>query len=238
MARGSTIPLLLLPGLLCDGRVWQAQVDALAPLTIAVDTYGPADSIVGMAKMVLDGAPSFFNIAGHSMGARVALEIYRLAPERVVGLALISTGVHAVRPDEAEKRRALLALGRSEGVERLLDQWLPPMVHPDLRYAEQPMSFLREMCAAGGVDLYAAQIEAMLKRPALDDLLPNITCPTLVGVGRQDEWSPLSQHQAIAAAIPESTLTVFENCGHFAPVEAPEQVTAALHRWLTERTPG
>jgi pimeloyl-ACP methyl ester carboxylesterase len=55
----------------------------------------------------------------------------------------------------------------------------------------------------------------------------------LVGVGRQDAWSPLAQHEAIAAAIPHARLVVFENSGHMAPIEAPEAVTAALREWLT-----
>jgi len=56
--------------------------------------------------------------------------------------------------------------------------------------------------------------------------------PTLVGVGRQDEWSPVDQHEEIAAAIPAAELVVFEDCGHMAPVEAPDQVNDALRAWL------
>ena len=47
-------------------------------------------------------------------------------------------------------------------------------------------------------------------------------------VGRQDRWSPLAQHEEIAAVIPGAELVVIEDSGHMAPVEQPEQVSQAL----------
>ncbi|MHB1206227.1 MAG: alpha/beta fold hydrolase [Rhodospirillaceae bacterium] len=226
--------VLLLPGLMCDARIWAPQVALDPARIIAVDGYGGADSIAGMARRVLAAAPDTFAVAGHSMGARVALELYRMAPERIERLALIDTGVHGPRPGEAEKRHALLDLGRREGIDRLLDVWLPPMVAAARRTDAALLDALRAMCRAAGVDTYAAQIRALLGRPEAVSLLSRITCPTLVAVGRQDEWSPLVQHQEIAAAIPSSTLEVFEDCGHMSPAEAPAQVNAALARWLAQ----
>jgi pimeloyl-ACP methyl ester carboxylesterase len=106
------------------------------------------------------------------------------------------------------------------------------MVHPARRGDETFMGPLHAMCVAGGVERYEAQIDALLGRPAVEALLPTIVCPTLVGVGRQDEWSPVDQHEEIAAIIPDAELAVFEDCGHMAPVEAPEQVNDALSDWL------
>jgi len=94
------------------------------------------------------------------------------------------------------------------------------------------MGPLHVMAAAGGIERYEAQIDALLGRAEVETLLPTIDIPTLVGVGRQDEWSPVDQHQEIAAAIPGAALVVFEDCGHMAPVEAPQQVNDALRAWL------
>ena len=82
--------------------------------------------------------------------------------------------------------------------------------------------------------MFETQIGALLARPDPRDLLPGIAVPTLIGVGRQDQWSPVAQHQEIASAISGSTLTIFESSGHMAPFEAPEAVTAALRRWLEQ----
>ena len=113
----SATPLMLLPGLICDAHIWAPQVDALRAdrPVIAIDGYGESDSVEAMAQSALAHAPDRFILVGHSMGGRVALEILRRAPERVVGLGLISTGVHSPKPNEAEGRFALLARGVEEG---------------------------------------------------------------------------------------------------------------------------
>jgi pimeloyl-ACP methyl ester carboxylesterase len=226
-------PLLMLPGLLCDRRIWTSQMARFAQFDpVAIDGYGDARSMEAMAQRVLAQAPARFSLVGHSMGARVAFEIYRAAPERVARLALLSTGVHAPAPGEAEKRHALLQVGREQGIDKLLDLWLPPMVGTRNRSDQHLMASLREMCRTGGVAQFEAQIEALLSRPEVENLLPSIACPTLVAVGRDDEWSPVKQHRAIAAGIPHAELTIFENCGHMCPAEAPDQVNAALEAWL------
>jgi len=229
----ATLAALLLPGLMCDQRIWAGQMDTLAPLGArAIPGYNGANTLQAMAAHVLAAAPPRFALAGHSMGARVALEVVRAAPDRVVRLALLDTGTHPVQPGEADKRYALLALGRQKGVEALVDAWLPPMVSPRHRENAALVKRMRDMAIEAGVDQFAAQIAALLSRPELESFLPTIAIPTLVGVGRDDEWSPISQHQDIVAAIPNSHLTIFENAGHMAPMEAPEAVTAALKDWL------
>jgi pimeloyl-ACP methyl ester carboxylesterase len=229
----SAAPLLFLPGLLCDASIWSEQVRAFRDRDpVAIDGYGLADRLDKMARIAIDQAPSAFSLVGHSMGARVALEIYRLVPERVERLALLDTGVHPPGLGEADKRHALLALGREQGIERLVDEWLPPMVGPQARRDAAFMAKLKTMSTIGGTELYAVQIDALLNRPDYRPMLGAIRCPTLVGVGRQDEWSPVNQHEEIAAAIPGAELVIFEECGHMAPVEAAEQVNQALARWL------
>jgi pimeloyl-ACP methyl ester carboxylesterase len=233
MTTTTPAPPLFLPGLLCDASIWAGQVRAFAALNaVAIDGYGMADSLEDMARIALDQAPAVFSLVGHSMGARVALEVLKLAPQRVERLALLDTGVHPPGPGEAGKRHALLALGREQGIDRLSDAWLPPMVGPEARRDEAFMERLRVMVRAAGVELYAKQIHALLGRPDYRPMLPTINCPTLVGVGRQDEWSPVAQHEEMAALIPGAELVIFEDCGHMAPMEAPDQVNAALAGWL------
>ena len=227
-------PLVLLPGLMCDSRVWAEQLAALNDASPwSPDGYGDAATITGMAESVLAMAPPRMALAGHSMGARVALEVLRLAPERIERLALLDTGVHPQRPGEREKRVALLELGRTHGMEALVDVWLPPMVHPSRRDDAAFLAPMRRMCVDAGLATYERQMEALLARPDATAALSLVQVPTLVGVGRQDQWSPISQHEEIAARVPGARLTVFEDSGHMAPVEAADQVNRALRQWLT-----
>ena len=234
MNSGPPAPLVCLPGLLCDARVFSGQ-RVRYPDLLAIDGFGERRSLSDMAGFALSLAPPTMSLLGHSMGARVALEMLRQAPQRIQRLALISTGTHPPRPSEAESRHALRDLGRREGIEALVDAWLPPMIAPANR-RPAIIEPLRQMCIDAGTEVFAAQIEALLARPDLDTLLPTIACPTLVAVGGEDIWSPPAQHRVIAALVPGATLTIVEGAGHMLPAEAPDALNAAIATWLARPT--
>ena len=222
--------LLFLPGLACDARIYEPQLAAF-PDSRAIDGYGTADSLADMARVALDQAPDSFDLFGHSMGGRVALEVLRLAPARVRRLALVSTGTHPLQDGELEKRRALQQVGWDHGFAALIDQWLPPMVAEANRADPSIYPLLREMNLEAGQAVFDAQIDALINRPRVDDLLPRIACPTLVMTGEFDTWSPPAQHQEIAAVIPGAELVIVPGAGHMIQLEAPEAVNAAIARW-------
>jgi len=225
--------LYLLPGLLCDATVWAPQVAGLSDIAdIHTPDFLGHDDITAMAEFILAQAPPRFAVVGHSMGARVALEIIRLAPERVTHLALLDTGTHRRAEGEAEKRQILVDVANQHGMAALADRWLPPMVHPDRLSDTAFMDGLRAMVSRATPAIYAGQIKALLNRPEAEPGLAAIKCPVLIGVGRQDAWSPPSQHEAMARAIPQASYVVFENSGHMSPLEARDAVTAALRAWL------
>jgi pimeloyl-ACP methyl ester carboxylesterase len=230
--------LLLLPGLLCDDAAWLPVVPHLQGIVDcrSVD-YGDASSLAEMARRVLADAPAEFAIAGHSMGARVALEVYRTAPRRVTRLALLDTGYQALPPgaageEERARRQALVALARAEGMRAMGREWMRPMVHP-ARLGDAPLvEAILAMVERRTPQQFAAQIRALLERNDLTELLRSVRVPTLVGCGRDDAWSPVAQHEAIAALVPGSRLAIFDDCGHMAPMERPAAVADALAAWL------
>lgn len=223
-------PLVCLPGLMCDARIFSGQHGRFIDI-IAVDGFGERVSLVDMAAYALSIAPPRISLLGHSMGARVALEMVRQAPGRIERLALVSTGIHPPRPGEAEKRHALRDLGLRDGAAALVDAWLPPMIAPANRRPAL-VDALRRMCLDAGIAVFAAQIEALLARPPVDALLATIGCPTLVAVGGEDVWSPPDQHRAIAGSIPGAQLIIIPGAGHMLPAEAPEQLNGAIADWL------
>jgi pimeloyl-ACP methyl ester carboxylesterase len=230
--------LILLPGLVCDSAVWAPQVQALSPrMACHVVDYGLRDSIAAMAQHVLDSAPTpTFALAGHSMGGRVALEVLRLAPERVHHLALLDTGTNPLAggvagAKEKAGRKILLEIASQQGMRAMAAQWARPMIHPS-RHATPLFDAVLDMLERSSAEQFAAQINALLKRPDAGPVLPTITCPTLVLTGREDLWSPPEQHELIAAAIKDAQLCIAEQCGHMSTLEQPEVVNAAFEKWL------
>ncbi len=233
-----TTTLMLLPGLNCDAAAWAPQVAALkGQANCRIPAWGLRDTLTAMAQQVLDEAPTErFSMAGHSMGGRVALEVIRLAPQRVERLALLDTGTHPLATGEAgekEKagRMALLKIAQEQGMRVMAQEWAKGMVHPD-RIGGPIFEEVLAMFDRGSAAQYAAQINALLKRFDAAPLLPTIQCPTLVLTGRQDAWSGPAQHEAMAAAIPGAQLVIVENSGHMTTMEQPQAVSAALATWL------
>ena len=230
--------LLLLPGLLCDERVWLAQVAALSDrFACQVADYGELDTLPAMAELALAGTPGDFLLAGHSMGGRVAFEILRRAPRRVSKLILMDTGYlprgsgeHGER--ESAQRQQLVALAYSHGMRSMGREWLRGMV-PEERWRDaQLVEAILAMVERKTPDIHAAQIRALLERPDASAVLPGIACPTLLLCGREDRWSPLVRHEEMARLIPDARLGVIENAGHMTTMERPDAVSAAMRDFL------
>jgi len=231
--------LVLLPGFLCDRTVWEGQIAALADLARpVVPDYGDLDSLGAMAEYVLDTVPGAFSVAGHSMGGRVALEVYRRAPLRVRRIGLFNTGCQS-RPEgaagdaEAQARYSLLETARSEGMGSMTARWIPPMVHPDRLQDTALLRRIVEMFGRKTPEIQEAQIRALLNRPDAVDVVSSIRCPALLLSGAQDTFSGPAAHAEMARSIPGSQLEIVPESGHMAPMEQPAAVAAAMRRWWT-----
>lgn len=229
--------IVFLPGLLCDEVVWQEQRKALSFADSISPSYGHAASIEEMARLVLSevGAERF-SLAGHSMGGRVALEIARMAPQRVERLALLDTGMEPIAAGEAgagerAKRKALLDKALENGMREMGAQWARGMVHPG-RLDTPLFEEVLDMVARFTPSIFAAQIDALLGRPDATAVLQALNCPTLLVCGRQDLWSPLSRHERMQQLCPGAELVVIEDSGHMSTMEQPEQVSKALADWM------
>jgi pimeloyl-ACP methyl ester carboxylesterase len=225
--------ICLLSGLLCDDTVWATQVDALRQRhDVKVMHFAGFNSIGAMAAHVLANTPERFLLAGHSMGGRVALEVYRQAPERVQKLALLDTGYGPAAADEPEKRGMLVRKALAEGIASIAETWARPMIAPcnlaDGALLERILNMVGRMSG----EIYARQTQALLTRPDATPVLSKIHCPTLLLCGKQDTWSPPARHEYMAASIPGSKLRLIDDCGHMSTMEQPGEVLASLEEWI------
>jgi pimeloyl-ACP methyl ester carboxylesterase len=229
---------------MCDEVVWAHQTQTLADVAdIQVATNGARDSLVAMAEAIIAQAAPRFAIAGHSMGGRVALEVIRRVPERVIALALLDTGYQPLAVGEAGEREvagrlALVEKSRRQGMRAMGWEWLQGIVYPSRLSDAVLVNAILDMIARKTPELYAAQTQALIYRPDATSLLAKIRCPTLSLCGEEDLWSPPRRHQEICDLITGSSLTVVPYCGHMSTMEKPAAVSEALRGWLVAAAGG
>lgn len=228
------LPLVLVPGLLCDARLWAPQVSGLADIAdCMVADVTRDDSIVAMADRVIAAAPPKFALAGLSMGGYVVQEIARRHPERVLRLALLDTNARADTGEQKARRRDLIELAERGTFKGVTPRLLPALIHPD-RMSDKPLvDTVLGMAESVGKDAFLRQQRAIMGRIDGRELLREIRCPTLVLCGREDALAPPKVHEEMAERLPDATLVVLNRCGHLASLERPERTTAHMRAWLT-----
>ena len=252
---GAGPPVLMLHGLGGTKASFLPTVAALAPQgrrMIAADLPGFGDSVKPIAARY---DPKFFSravialmdelglektdIVGHSLGGRVALEVVMHAPERF-GRAVLMTPslawlrerpwapfLRLVRPELGLLQPAPRAV-----VERVVKQLIPG---GGSRYAEAGIDeFLRSyMTARGRAAFYAAARHIYLERPDhFWDRLRHLAVPALFVWGNQDPLVPAAFERHVREAVPRAEHVTL-NCGHIPQIERPDELHAAIGRFLT-----
>ena len=229
-------PLVLLPGMMCDHRLWRHQLDALgAGRAVSVGDITAADSIAVLAASVLSQAPPRFALAGLSMGGIVAFEIWRQAPERVDRLALLDTNFRADAPERQALRNEQIARVQAGELEDILRDELKPNYLAAIHRAN--LSLLDEVLAMGldlGPEVFVRQSVALRDRADSSATLGSIDCPCLVLCGDEDLLCLPELHSEMQRMIDGAELLVVPECGHLSTLEQPQAVNHALQRWLAE----
>jgi pimeloyl-ACP methyl ester carboxylesterase len=224
--------------MICDAAFWRSQIADLADISLPrVIEFGPLESFEAMADKVLAEAPDRFALAGHSMGGRVAQEVYRKAPDRVLKLALLATDYRGhvseeARAAEEARRNGMIAKVAAEGMEAFAKGWVKMVVAPANMENAALVDEVVAMMARQTPKILAAHTLAGLVRPDYTQMLAAISCPALLAPGDADMLRPVSVHEEMAAKIPHSRLMVIKGSGHMVAMEQPAQVTAAMREWL------
>ena len=211
------LPLMLLPAMGCDGRLWARQIMDLADVAEPEFADLSQDTSIGaMAARVLAAAPSRCAVAGVSLGGYVALEMLRQAPERITRIALFGT-----RASMEPRARTVADQGLIATAPHADPQLSAIVSGPALAMAERL-----------GPTVFARQQAALLARPDISDAIAAIRVPTLVAVGDRDRICTPDDARALATLIEGARFHELRGCGHLAPLERPGEVTALLRNWL------
>jgi pimeloyl-ACP methyl ester carboxylesterase len=226
-------PVLFLPGMMCDARLFQPQITALsAERAVQVAPITRGERIEEIASDVLVNAPPKFALAGLSMGGIVAMEVYRRAPDRVSRIALMDTNPLEEAPSYAALRDPQIARVKAGLLEEVMrDEMKPNYLAPG---PQRPavLDLVMKMALALGPDVFVTQSRALQRRRDQQRTLRQIDVPALVLCGEHDALCPLKRHTFMAELIETARLRVVEGAGHLPTLEQPDFVTDALQEWL------
>lgn len=226
-------PILMIPGLNTTPRAFQFQMETLwrfGPVTIA--DHRPGGAMREIAEAILMDAPPRFALGGFSMGGYIAFEIMRQAPERVMALALIDTMAIPDSAEASEKRATAIDLALAGKFRTAVSNNVGNALHPDHADNEELRKVMIEMAEATGPEVYVRHQQAILTRPDSRPDLEDIAVPTMVIVGEADQATPPEAARDMADGIPGAKFRLIKGAGHFALMEQPEAVNAALTEWL------
>lgn len=228
-------PLVLLPGMMCDARLFMHQIATFSverAVHVAPVTLG--DTIEEIAETVLASAPEKFALAGLSMGGIVAMEVQRRAPGRVTRLALLDTNAQSEMPAVAAAREPQIVkvkAGRLEDVMR--DEMKPNYLAPSAQRGDV-LDLVMEMALDLGPEVFVRQSRALQRRPDQQKTLRMLRVPTLVMCGVFDELTPIRRHEFMATLIPYAQLEIIPDAGHLPTLEQPGETNRHLRDWLTQ----
>lgn len=226
-------PLVLLPGMMCDARLFGPQIAELSSeMTITVAPVTRGERIEEIASGLLDELPARFALAGLSMGGIVAMELLRRAPDRVTRLALMDTNPLAETPAVAAAREPQIIGVRTGRLEQVMREEMKPGYLAPGPYRNEVLDLVMDMALTLGPETFVRQSRALQRRRDQQGTLRKCKVPTLILCGAHDALCPIKRHTFMAELIPYAELEVIEDAGHLPTLECPDQTTAALRRWM------
>ncbi|MCK5041823.1 MAG: alpha/beta fold hydrolase [Sphingomonadales bacterium] len=230
--------LLMIPGLICDERLFAKQIEALqGGLDITVVDHARELTLSQMANDILDSVSGSFNLLGLSMGGYICFEVMRQAKlrgesGRIEKLVLCSTSSRQDEPEMAQRRRDFMALAKRGKFKGMSPMLMRTFIHPSKLDDKTVVKTIYDMTESTGVEGFINETNMILNRPDSRPNLPDIACETLIMCGEGDERTPLFLSEEMADLIPNSKLVVFEHCGHLPPLEQPAMVSKELQEFL------
>ena len=228
------IPLVLIPGMMCDARMWGSVPMALLPRKVVHVLPIGAETVKALVTNILQDLPTRFALAGLSMGGIVAMEILRQAAERVTHLALLDTNPLAETTEMQAKRLVQIAKVEVGGLAELMrDEMKPSYLKPG---PGKPaiLDLCMNMALTLGPDVFVNQSHALASRADQQATLAAFKGPALILMGQDDQLCPRPRHDLMHKLMPQSRLVIIKGAAHLPTLEQPTQTTAALRRWLEE----
>lgn len=244
-----SIPIIFLHGFPFDKTMWRGQLDFLkfsyrliacdirgfgkstdeeSPLSI--DLFGN-DLIQFMDTLNIDKAI----VCGLSMGGYLALNVIKRFPSHFEALILCDTQCIADTAESKEKRYKIIEEIETDGVANFNEGFIKNVFHKDsITNKTELVEQLRSVVFSNSQHIISQGLVALAKRSETCSSLGEISIPTLIICGREDQVTPLSQSEFMNEHIKGSILRIIDNAGHVSNLEQPKEFNKYLGEFLTD----
>lgn len=242
---GEGPPVVLVHGLGGNLHTWHGVTAALSlhHHVVALDLRGHGRSDTGkgtfsikswandVAALISALELPAVTLVGHSLGTLVAQQLAVTQPEAVDTLVLLG-GISHFEPPAKQAYADRADAVEADGMDALVDDWVPGALAPRT-HARLPQltGMLRGMFLANDPKQYAKACRALAKAPAIDK--ERIGQPTLLLVGDHDRSTPIAMTEELHRAIPVTRVRVIPSASHWAALEQPDAIAAAILEFLT-----
>ena len=227
-----TVRLDLVPGTLCDERMWSR----LTPLLGAgfefnyVPLYEAKDR-PQMQQVLADHSAAPANIVAFSLGVYMALEYALAHPERVKSLVLIAGSAKGLSDKEKQLRLRTIPMLERTAYAGLSSVRLREVLHPAHHDDQSIIGLIQQMALDLGKDVLLTQFRASMNRPDVMDRLHEITCPVLLVGANEDKLVDPAILPEMHPRFPKARLRMYDNTGHMIPLEVPQMLAADLREF-------
>ena len=231
-----TFPLRLdlLPGTLCDERMWTSLERALGDgYTCHHLPLHLPRTRAGMRELIATHSAPQSHLVGFSLGAYLALEHAVAYPERIASLTLIANSAKGLQPDEIATRQRVIAMLERNTYAGITRQRLRELLHPSHLDDAAITGLIRQMALDLGKEVLIAQFAQTFDRPDLMDRLQDLPFPVLIVGAEGDQLVQAGDLRAMAQRLPHATLHLLaQPSGHMVPLEAPGELATVMDAFL------
>jgi 3-oxoadipate enol-lactonase len=239
--------VIFIHGFPFDKTMWNAQIDFLRSKyhCIAYDLRGFGKSSAGKEEFSMDLFADDLDalmdllqvknavICGLSMGGYIALRAVAKYAHRFRALILCDSQCIPDTPEGKEKRYKLMEQIEASGLEAYAEASVKNLFSEDsFANRKDKIEFIKQTILNTRPSSIIAALKALAARDETCSVLPYITVPTLVIVGREDKITPIAQAETLKQGIAGSTLHIIDSAAHLSPLEQPVQFNAVLDSFL------
>lgn len=223
----------LLPGTMCDERMWQLVLPYL-PSHIALNylTIGSQSSIDELVDDIAAQLPDYAScLLGFSLGGYLATAFSIKYPERVSQLLVVANSPNALPAREVKERQRTINWLKTHGYKGVPTKRITNLLGDSAKSNQEIIALIRDMDASFGGHVLMQQLLATTLRENLFEQLEQLRIPVDYLVGAEDTLVHIDKLQLQISMSDTMSFTLLKDTGHMLPLEQPE----AFSSWLTEK---